>query len=214
MQAVDFLNLRLGIVHGDICPWNLLIDEETDNLKVFDFNFGAKLGWEGDPSSRVAFRYEEERNDVKYTAFTLYEIITRDLHFREELYPEEQQVSEVLDLEDDEEWEQHEDVRLDAPIAEYRAVLGEWMTRRAATDQDMTHYTQAPDGIDWPDVPPLPEVEYWGEMMRVSSRLRQALVSSGEKFLQWQRPGSRQLPLPAGKRLLATGEVVDDGDVA
>lgn len=34
VQAVDFLNLRLGIVHGDVCPWNLLIDEETDDLKV------------------------------------------------------------------------------------------------------------------------------------------------------------------------------------
>lgn len=43
LQVVDFLNLRLGIVYGDISLWNLLIDGGTNDLKVLDFNFGVKL---------------------------------------------------------------------------------------------------------------------------------------------------------------------------
>jgi hypothetical protein len=36
------------------------------------------------------------------------------------------------------------------------------------------------------------------------------MIRRGENFLKWQRPASRQLPLPQGKRLLATGEIIDD----
>ncbi|KAK3309478.1 uncharacterized protein B0T15DRAFT_481170 [Chaetomium strumarium] len=216
ITAVDFLNLRLGIAHGDIVPWNLLIDEETDNVVLFDFNLGAKLGWEGDPSFRNTFNYEEPRNDVKLTVFTMYEIITRDLQFRGELYghPHEITILDVMGLEEsEEEWSKHEDVRLDASIAEYRAVLHEWLVRRLTSDdKEITHYTQAPDHIDWPDAPPLPEMDFDGMSERAPLILRQMLVRKGENFLRWQRPSSHQLPLPAGKRLLATGEVVDDDD--
>ncbi|KAG4441811.1 hypothetical protein IFR05_002735 [Cadophora sp. M221] len=40
-QAVDFLNLELGIMHQDIVPRNLLIDPDTHKLVLFDFNFAA-----------------------------------------------------------------------------------------------------------------------------------------------------------------------------
>ena len=89
-------------------------------------------------------------------------------------------------------------------------MLNEWVERRKSTDKEVSHYTQAIEYIDWPNVPPLPEVKYFGSLMRVHGRLRQCLVEEGEKFLEWQRPPSRALPLPKGKRLLATGEVVDD----
>jgi hypothetical protein len=136
------------------------------------------------------------------------------MQFRRELYPHEIAIPDVMDLEESEEWSKHEDVRLDAPIAEYRAVLNEWLARRATVDKEITHYTQVPDYIDWPDAPPLREIDFFGMIERMPSILRQALVSWGEKFLRWQRPGSHQLPLPAGKRLLATGEVVDDDEEA
>lgn len=95
-------------------------------------------------------------------------------------------------------------------MAEYRALLDKWVEKRKAADKDLTHYTQAPEHIDWPSVPPLPEVDFYGTPMRVRSRLRQTLVGAGIEFLKWQRPPSRGLPLPEGKRLLATGEVVDE----
>lgn len=81
IDVVDYLNLELGIVHGDITTYNLLIEPDTDILKIFDFNLASHLGdTEGDNSTRInnIFSYEEERNDVKLTTFTLYEVITRD----------------------------------------------------------------------------------------------------------------------------------------
>jgi serine/threonine protein kinase len=44
VNAVDHLNLELGIVHGDICVHNLLINPETDSVQLFDFNMASKLG--------------------------------------------------------------------------------------------------------------------------------------------------------------------------
>lgn len=81
IDVVDYLNFELGIVHGDITTYNLLIEPDTDTLKIFDFNLASHLGdTEGDNSTRIKniFSYEEERNDVKLTVFTLYEAITRD----------------------------------------------------------------------------------------------------------------------------------------
>ncbi len=115
----------------------------------------------------------------------------------------------MLDLEEDKEWEQHPDVRLDAPQAEYLSLLNEWVKQRELVDKEITHFTQASEHIGWPVAPPLPEVEYCGTLIRIRSRLRSCLVRTGERFLEWQRPPSRR-PLPKGKRLLATGEVVDD----
>ena len=121
------------MVHGDICCWNLLIDPETDNLRVFDFNMAAKLGWEGDPQYNHVFRYERDRNDIKLVIFTLYEIITRDLHFRDECYPEEQDSSDAFEMEA---WEKNSEVRLDSDVSDYRHVLetgsspGRMSTRR------------------------------------------------------------------------------------
>ena len=196
------------MVHGDIGSGNLLINPETDNLQVFDFNFGGKLGWEGDAQHNLAFRYEPDRNDVKFVIFTLYEIITRDLHFRLEYYPEEQDSSEVLKMES---WEKHSEVRLDCDVSDYRQVLEDWVKTREKVDKEITHYAQAPDFIDWPSLPEFPLVYYVGSMVRNPYQMRQEMIRRGESFLKWQRPGSQQLPLPQGKRLLATGEIVDDG---
>jgi serine/threonine protein kinase len=44
MQVVDDLNLRYGIAHQDIVPRNLLVDEATDNIMLFDFNTAAQIG--------------------------------------------------------------------------------------------------------------------------------------------------------------------------
>lgn len=206
VQTIDYLNLKLGIVHGDICPWNLLINPDTDNLQIFDFNMAARLGWEGDTSEggHGAFAFDEHRNDVKLAVFTLYEVITRDLHFREEYYPHELDTSMVLGLDD---WEAHPDVRLDADVAGYRRLLLSWLDERGRADGHVVHFSQLPGALDWPPLPEFPAL-YDGE--RRAAHMRQVMIMRGGDFLTWQRPGSRELPLPQGQRLLATGDVVED----
>jgi hypothetical protein len=70
-QLVDFLNLDLGIMHQDIASRNLLIDPETHNILLFDFDwvaYGKKNLLDG-------------RDDVTGVVFTLYELITGDASF-------------------------------------------------------------------------------------------------------------------------------------
>ncbi|KAH6853577.1 hypothetical protein B0I37DRAFT_10146 [Chaetomium sp. MPI-CAGE-AT-0009] len=197
--AIDYLNLRLGVAHGDVSIWNLLIDPETDHLKLFDFNLCAKLG------------HEENRNDIKLAIVTIYEIITRDFSFREEeYYPDELAASTVLQMED---WEQHPDVRLEegVTVSEYRHVLENWVKdRRQGINKEVRDYKQAPEAIDWPSMPESSLVDRAGTMMVRPGEMRQGMIKRGEPFIKWQRPPTRHLPLPDGKRLLATGEVVDD----
>lgn len=215
--TIDYLNLELGISHGDITPYNLLMDETTDNIIVFDFNLASRIGQE-DKDHRT---HDPARNDVKFTAFTLYEIITRDTHFRDENYPDELDIAMVLNTSD---WEKHEEVVLDAPVEEYRRHLEEWMATRQVDlgeraegehAQMPTCLNQAPSALDWPSLPELPEVLFVGTMTRVRAQLRRELVRHGMKFLSWQRPPSCELPLPEGKKLLATGKVMElHGDVS
>ncbi|ROV88644.1 hypothetical protein VMCG_10325 [Cytospora schulzeri] len=206
LEVIDYLNLKHGIVHGDICPWNLLINPDTDDLQIFDFNMAAKLGWEGDTSDegQGAFAFDEHRNDVKCAVFTLYEVITRDLHYRHEYYPHELDTSMVLETDH---WEKHPDVHLDADVPEYRRLLQGWLEERTETDKHVVHFSQLPDALDWPPLPVFPAV-HDGEPR--AAHMRQEMNFWGAGFLRWQRPGSRGLPLSRGQRLLATGAVVEN----
>jgi hypothetical protein len=163
--------------------WNLLIDPETDCLKIFDFNLGAKLGWGGDTDYRGAYGYDKHRNDVKFAVFTLYEVITRDLSFREK-DPHELEASMVLEMKD---WEKHPDVRLErgVKVSEYRRVLENWVNTRRQIDAELQDYKQAPESIDWPPLPQFPVVSDMGLMMRSPSRMRQVMFGLGEPFITW-----------------------------
>lgn len=46
-EVVDELNLNLGIAHQDVSPRNIVIDESTDTLMLFNFNFSARIGQTG-----------------------------------------------------------------------------------------------------------------------------------------------------------------------
>lgn len=209
LEAIDYLNLGLGIVHGDICPHNLLIDPEIDELKIFDFNLGSKLGWDGDAMNNSVYGYEADRNDVKMAVFTIYEIITRDMHFREENYPSELKEPMVLDIVA---WQKHSSVNLDAgvDVGEYRRVLEAWVESRKEADKKVTHWTEAKTPIDWPPLPEYPLVPVTGSLQRKPAQFRLEMIIYGRQFLRWQRPASCQLPLPPGQLLLATGQVIDD----
>ncbi|KAL6699108.1 hypothetical protein J3F84DRAFT_242949 [Trichoderma pleuroticola] len=143
-SVIDDLNFKYGIAHQDVSARNLVVDPTTDALMLFDFNYSGRIGDVG---------YGEDRNDVKGVIFALYEIITRDMHFR--CVPFDQQ--NPADVQGLEEWVQHPDVKLDHPVSEYRSVLNDWVDRRRSARQ-ISHYTEAIEYIDWPDFPePPPE---------------------------------------------------------
>ncbi|KAG6008741.1 hypothetical protein E4U21_003937 [Claviceps maximensis] len=196
MDVVDELNLRLGVAHQDVAPRNMVIDEETDRLMLFDFNFSARIGLVG---------HVEARNDIKGVVFTMYEIITRDEARREKRH-EEQDVSTVENLS----WEKHPDTQLDQPVSAFRSALDAWRKRRREGPQ-ITINTQAPNFLDWPPIPdpgmtevvreygieriPTRENERKSydlvkktEMLKLYEWKRTELLEQGKTVLNWWRP--------------------------
>lgn len=195
MAVVDELNLKYGVAHQDVAPRNLVIDQASDSLMIFDFNFSARIGRGG---------YDEARNDVKGVIFTMYEIVTRnDRHRR--VRHEEQDVSVI----EGEEWAKHPDVLLDHPVSEFRAVLAAWSEKRRAGTQ-LTKNTEATDPLEWPPLPDPPLTEMKWEisgrehkrMMKLYDWGRNELLQKGQAVLNWQRCPSKEFQAwPLGRKI-------------
>lgn len=197
--VIDDLNLKYGIAHQDVASRNLLVDPKTDALMLFDFNYSERIG---------GIAYIKDRDDVKGVIFTLYEIITRDEHFRD--VPHDQQ--NAVDVEGLEEWVQHPDVKLDHPVSEYRSVLNEWVKKRREGKQ-LAIYTEAPEYIDWPEFPkPPPQDLVFSEGGGFSFTVQSVLMygrrraAGGIPVLNWERPA--QSKLGNGDRVFANGQLV------
>ncbi|KAI0197293.1 kinase-like domain-containing protein [Xylaria flabelliformis] len=203
IEVVDLLNLRYGIVHQDISPRNLVVDDSTDSIKIFDFNFAARIRRFSLPEGE---RYAEDRNDVKGVIFTMYEIITQDYNFRS--VPHEEQNLEDLTTE----WVKHPGVKLDHPVASYQLLLQEWRELRAGNLHD-AHAGEAPEAIDWPSRPQPPQRTIlamdanWQPFNLTVEGLferRQDVQDRGDKVLSWERPPQKMLD--NGTRVLSSGE--------
>lgn len=223
MQVVDDLNLRYGIAHQDIVPRNLLVDEATDNIMLFDFNTAAQIGHDRGPpffwhwyvnlalcpppfrKVRAERRDRDIRDDVKAVIFTIYEMITRDFHFREGDW-QELDPSMVQDIE----WVPHPDATLDRPVTEYRALLNAWVKARGE-GKKITIYTDAPEYIDWPllEVPTVERTDRTGRVynLRTWHLPRHESQARGENVIKWQRP--KCSTLKGDYHLLASGTFLD-----
>ena len=204
IRLVDDVNLEYGIAHQDIAPRNLLVDEQTNSIMLFDFNFAARINH---PPSEGE-RYQEERNDVKGLIFTVYEIITRDDSLRS--VPHEEQDSNILTLE----WVRHPEVKLDHPITKYKTMLHEWQEQRA-TDLGRVNSGKAPKAIDWPSRPrpPLKTIsatDMQGQPVSFTDeewfKRRQDVRERGGQALDWERPPQERLDEKT--RMLSTGKPV------
>ncbi|KAM5341813.1 hypothetical protein ACJ41O_014844 [Fusarium nematophilum] len=182
LSVVDDLNYRYGIMHQDIAPRNLLIDEQ-DNLRIFDFNYAIMIGE----------HYTPDRDDIKGVIFTLYELITLDEHYRE--VPHEQQDAEaVMQLE----WTKHPDVKLDSDVRAFRQLLQEWVDKRKTRE-----FEPRDTWVRWPWMPKPPlgrrairdenRKFIRAEVMPMRVLPRHDLVDIGEEFWDWERPASYQL---------------------
>ncbi|KAG7285726.1 hypothetical protein NEMBOFW57_008020 [Staphylotrichum longicolle] len=195
MQTVDDLNLRHGIIHQDIAHRNLLIDPETDSIVLFDFNTAYRVGVKKEGGLDNEGKWGE-RDDVKGVLIFLYEYITRDpalklywLHMLDE-----------KDFRDPAKWIKHPDVELDDDVAEFYCELMAWARSRRAGEQ-LTHYTEAPEPLDWPSLP-----EEARLIDNVANRHKEGLP-----YLHWTRPLLSKLD--PTRRLLATGRYADDEPV-
>lgn len=75
-DVVDYLNLELGIIHGDVFARNLLVDPETDNLLLIDFGRAQVLS---SKNSEI-----DPLRDVPLVILTVYELLTLDQDVRDE----------------------------------------------------------------------------------------------------------------------------------
>ncbi|EWY79867.1 hypothetical protein BFJ63_vAg18120 [Fusarium oxysporum f. sp. narcissi] len=202
IKVVDDLNLKYGITHQDIAPRNLLIDESTDSIMLFDFNFAARMDY---PSPVEGEEYVEDRNDIKGVIFTTYEIITQDNSLRN--IPHEDQNIDNLTSK----WVKHPEVKLDHPVASYQLMLQEWQDRRAGVCVG-----DVPRAIDLPAMPKPPQKTIclkdahgqpvYSTVDNFYERRRDAWAR-GDKVLNWQRPPQRLLD--NGARVLSSGEIVN-----
>lgn len=206
-KVVDYLNFKYGIAHQDVAPRNLVVDESTDSVMLFDFNFAARING---PSSGEGEGYREDRNDVKGVIFTTYEIITQDNTVRS--IPHEDQNLENLGSE----WAKHPEVKLDHPVTSYQLMLQEWQKRRSRGPQPRYPGT-GPSAIDWPSMPKPPQKTFCfknlrGETSHVTMdnffERRQDLWDRDEKVLNWERPPQQRL-LNEGIRILSSGKIIN-----
>jgi hypothetical protein len=189
-QAVDFLNLELGIMHQDIAPRNLLVDSDTNNIVLFDFNYAAHGGEE---------RLRNYWDDVSSVVFTLYELITNDNQFESILTPPEKR--NIDDVQSMLEWPCTRE--LDCAVSVFRSFLNEWVaTRRSNKDKDMQRYLNAPNKLMWPDLPIPPEYSVPYESgktvdgepnMVTGTRLRRHAIKMGQYCFRWERPPQSRL---------------------
>lgn len=179
-QLVDFLNLNLGILHQDISPRNLLIDPQTQNVLLFDFDWAAH----GEKN------LIEGRDDVFGVVFTMYELITGNTSFAS-IPHRERNIGMVQNMS---EWTRIRE--LDSDVLTFRNFLNEWVGRRTS-DGNMQRYLNAPNRLTWPDVPTPPDhsVPYeHGTTLdgqthwQTGWRTRRTAMELGQYVFRWERP--------------------------
>lgn len=211
--VIDDLNLKFGIVHQDVAPRNLLINPATDTLQLFDFSCSGKLGWNGAAGQRLFTNSGSFKIDLDGVVAAVYEIITRDTQLAEQVL-----LGADISTIEEKEWIKHPDVGLDRDINQYRQTLREWLQRRNQPENLITHYTQAPNPLEWPQ-PWQPEIPYLDEdgnplgedAYPTSSVSRTALRALGLKFVEWERPAHNKIP--DGFRVLGDGTLVAQEDL-
>ncbi|KAF1851058.1 uncharacterized protein K460DRAFT_328609 [Cucurbitaria berberidis CBS 394.84] len=185
LQVVDFLNLELGIMHQDIAPRNLLVDPDTHEVLLFDFDMAA-CGKKG---------LRDGRDDVAGVVFTLYEIITNDTHFTS-IPHWERTMDTVQNIPV---WTCNRE--LDSDVSAFRNLLNEWVATRKSKG-DIERYLNAPNRLTWPDLPTSPDYNVRfehgktvdGESIWVTGpRMRRTALEIGQYCFRWERPPQSRL---------------------
>lgn len=180
IQVVDDMNLKYGIVHDNIIPRHLLIDAETDDLLLINFNFARQIAG---PVYLLIFDISGQ--EMALVILAVYSIITGDKSFQNTHYTDK--ISNAAAVTELEEWVPAPGMALDHPVSVYRSVLEEWTRRRRAI------HTEARECIKWPEYPYKPTVwerDKSGASYAVSgtfdrSRLKER--EAGRPTIDWER---------------------------
>lgn len=172
-KVVDYLNNERGIIHQDVAPRNLLIDE-NDNLRLFDFDRSARIDQPG---------CIPQRNDIAGVIFTLYEIITEDDHYRRVPF-EEQDAETVQRLES---WPVK--CKLDCDIALFRQHLNDWVQERKNTQPTHDLEIAADPPMPLPS-PLLMCYDFNGDpvIQPARGRKRPVAIKFKQHVVMWERP--------------------------
>ncbi|KAI2086306.1 hypothetical protein LOZ36_003445 [Ophidiomyces ophidiicola] len=175
-DAIDDLNLGFGVMHQDIAPRNILFEPTTKSLKIFDFDRSCLIGAEDQ---------EERRNDIDGLIFTVYETFTKDDHFREVPFDEQ----EVQKVEDMKEWDLIVPLEEGKCIAAYRSFLADWAAARRTT-RSIKHHSEAkyPASVPpYPELVPFIKATRFGPL-KILRRRRADVLKCGEYATCWERP--------------------------
>ncbi|KAL4910850.1 hypothetical protein BDW74DRAFT_172311 [Aspergillus multicolor] len=139
LDVVDFLNLELGVMHQDIAPRNLLVDDKTNKLILFDFDCAAVGEHNG--------KFYENRHDVKGVK-----------NFSPTPYVQER-FDMIMGKAD---WPPcwPSCWPLDADVSRFRAVLNEWVAKRTSdmeADKKRYHEAAKRRGFKLPARPKAPD---------------------------------------------------------
>lgn len=182
LEVIDNLNLKYGIIHQDIAPRNLLIDSATDSLCLIDFNVSTEIGSELE---------RRPRNDIDGAIYSLYEVLTKDLHFRSTVHHDHWHVEDVTTME---EWPLRVKLEPGLDVQTLRSMVMDWAKKRRETSPSLSTQIQKPLGI-----PPLPppringvesEGAVWGWHTTLMYR---RTAASGERIVRWERPPTKKL---------------------
>lgn len=180
IRVVDHLNLKYGIIHDNIVPRHLLIDLETDNLLLINFNLSRRIA-----GPVRFFIFDISGQEMALVILAVYSIITGDKSFQDTHYTEK--ISNAAAVRTLEEWVPAPGMTLDYPTSVYRLVLEEWVRRRRAI------HIEARECIDWPEFPYKPTVwekDELGASYAVGGtcdRSRFKEREAGRPVVEWER---------------------------
>lgn len=174
IQVMDDLNLRYGVIHDNITPRHLLIDPETDDLLLINFNFSRRMA-----GPVRLFIFDISGQEMALVILAVYSIITGDKSFKYTHATEK--ISNAAAIMELEEWVPAPDMILDHPVSAYRSVLAEWARQRRAV------HVEARECIDWPGFPYKQTVGGAYDCSRARER------EAGRAVIEWERPPEAML---------------------
>lgn len=205
-QVVDEVNFGLGIVHQDIAMRNLLLDETTDSIVLFDWDFAAPIGY-SPTTHEEGSRCVSPRIDVWKVLETMYSFITGD----------SKPMTDANSL--GQPWPQRADVLLDAEPQDFKVVLKKWIEHLMLFHHQIQTQSEATRPFSWKTFPKPPKrknpntdivtVDWAWDYPSI------LLAGLGEPVIDWLRPASFQMK-GEGLRTDCAGNIIgylDDNGV-